>query len=88
MAQLAIDTEETQIVAGIAEIERLILAAFPSTRFSVEIGDDPVGTYLLAEVDSSDIDEVIDVYIDRLVDLQVEEGLKLHVLPIQFVELR
>lgn len=82
MKQLAIDTEEREILRGIAEMERLILAAFPDARFAVELGEDPVGTYLVAEVEANDLDEVMDVYVDRLIELQVEDGLRLHVLPI------
>lgn len=83
MAQLAINTEEVEIVAGIVEMQRLILAAYPEARFEVEIGEDPIATYLLANVDEDDLDAVMDVYVDRLIDLQVNDGLKLHVLPIQ-----
>lgn len=82
MAQVAVDAHETRLRDGIVEMKRLILAAFPEARFSIELGEDPAGTYLIATVDVEDTDEVIDVFIDRLVQLQVDEGLRLHVLPL------
>lgn len=67
----------------ITELQALIRARYPDATFAVEIGEDPEGVYLIATVDLEDTDEVLDAYIDRLVDLQVTEGLPLHVLPVR-----
>jgi hypothetical protein len=82
MAQLIIDTQDTTVVDAIAELSGLISARYPEARFSVELGEDPAGTYVLATVDADDLDEVMDVYIDRLIDLQIDHGLRLHVIPL------
>ena len=37
--------------------------------------------YLVATVDIDDTDEVVEVFIDRLIDMQVEEGLPVYVVP-------
>jgi hypothetical protein len=52
----------------------------------VSEGEDPDGIYLYAMVDLEDIDPVVDVFNDRLVDMQVEEGLPVYVIPTQPIE--
>jgi hypothetical protein len=68
---------------GEAGGEELITARFPQASFVVEEGCDPEGIYLLATVDIADTDEVMAVVGDRLVALQVEEGLPLYVTPLR-----
>ncbi len=68
---------------AIAEMENLIKTQYPSASFTVSKGDDPEGTYLTATVDVEDTDEVMDLYIDRLLSLQVDEGLPLYVIPVR-----
>lgn len=82
MAQLVVDTQEATVVAAIAAISGLISARYPEAQFSVELGEDPAGTYVMATVDADDLDEVIDVFIDRRIDLQIDHGLRLHVIPL------
>jgi hypothetical protein len=64
----------------------LITARFPKATFIVEEGFDPEGIYLLATVDIADTDEVIAVVGDRLVELQVDEGLPVYVTPLRPIE--
>lgn len=82
-------SEEIQITitpraqAALDELQAMIAARFPEATFKVQTGLEPAGIYLLATVDIEDTDEVIDVIGDRLVDLQVEEGLPVYVVPLQ-----
>jgi hypothetical protein len=46
-------------------------------------GDDPAGTYVLATIDVEDVETVIDVYIDRLLAFQIDEGLPVYVVPMR-----
>jgi hypothetical protein len=46
----------------------------------------PKGTYLVTTVDIADTDEVIDVIGDRLVELQVDEGLPIYVTPLRPIQ--
>lgn len=62
-------------------MKRLISSRFPTTTFSVYEWDDPEGIFLSAVVDTEDLEEVTDLFIGRMVDLQVEEGLPLFVIP-------
>jgi hypothetical protein len=66
--------------AAMAEIKDLILQHFPDATFDSGPGEDPVGMYLIATVDLEDLGPVEDVFIDRLVDLQVDEGIPLYVI--------
>lgn len=75
-----------RIREAIDELEGMIVERFPLARFVVQEGDDPPGIYLKATVDIDDTDEVVDIIGDRLVDLQVEEGLPLYFIPLRPIE--
>jgi hypothetical protein len=47
------------------------------------VGDEPFGVYITAIVDVEDTDEVSDLYIHRLVEMQVEEDLPVHILTVR-----
>jgi len=66
--------------AAIAEIQHLILLNFPDATFDIGPGEDPVGMHMIATVDLEDLGPVQDLYLDRLVDLQVDEGIPLYVI--------
>jgi hypothetical protein len=72
--------------AAVHELQELITARFPQAAFVVEEGCDPEGIYLVTTVDIADTDEVIAVVGDRLVELQVDEGLPLYVTPLRPIE--
>jgi hypothetical protein len=71
---------------AVHELKGLISARFPQATFVVEDGVDPEGIYLVTTVDIADTDEVIDLVGDRLVALQVEEGLPVYVTPLRPIE--
>jgi hypothetical protein len=68
---------------AVHELQRLITVRFPQASFVVEEGCDPEGIYLVTTVDIADTDEVMDVIGDRLVELQVTEGLPVYVTPLR-----
>ena len=68
---------------AVHELKRLITARFPQAAFVVEEGFDPEGIYLVTTVDIADTDEVMAVVGDRLVELQVEEGLSVYMTPLR-----
>jgi hypothetical protein len=72
--------------AAVHELQRLITARFPQAIFVIEDGVDPEGIYLVTTVDIPDTDEVIAVIGDRLVELQVTEGLPVYVTPLRPIE--
>lgn len=62
------------------ELRALILAAYPDACFEVFKGYDPDGTYLRAIVNADDINDVMDVFIERLVEFQDEDDLDIYVV--------
>jgi hypothetical protein len=71
---------------AVHELKGLITARFPQATFVVEAGFDPEGIYLVTTVDIDDTDDVIAVVGDRLVELQVDEGLPVYVTPLRPIE--
>jgi hypothetical protein len=78
---LALDTSHMQ--AAIMELQGLIRQRYPNTTFVVMHGDEPTGIYVLATVDVEDTEAVIDIYIDRLLELQIDAGLSVYVVPVR-----
>jgi hypothetical protein len=68
---------------AVEELKSLITSRFPQASFVIEEGCDPEGVYLVTTVDIADTDEVIDAVGDRLLELQVDEGLPLYVTPLR-----
>ena len=75
-----------RIKAALHELGGLITAHFPQASLVVEEGSDPKGIYLVTTVDIPDTDEIIDLVGDRLVELQVDEGLPLYLTPLRPIE--
>jgi hypothetical protein len=71
---------------AVQELQGLITTRFPQAAFVVEEGCDPEGIYLVTTVDIADTDEVMAVVGDRLVELQVDEGLPIYVTPLRPIE--
>ena len=71
---------------AVNELKGTIAERFPQASFVVEEGFDPKGIYLVTTVDIADTDKVIDVIGDRLVELQVEEGLPIYVTPLRPIQ--
>lgn len=79
---------DPRMTAAASELRTLISARYPAKTFELACGEDPNGLYLYATVDIDDPDEVVDLFVDRLLDLQVDEGLPLFVVPIRTPERR
>ena len=67
---------------AMAEAQARITAVYPETTFRLVEGEDPVGLYLDAYTDAEDAFAVLDLVSDWLVDLSVEAGVHLHVIPL------
>jgi len=80
------ETFAPQVEAGLAELRQIITARYPEASFAVESGGEPEGIWLLATVDVDDRGEVFDLVMDRVLQMQFEEGLPLHVLPLRTPE--
>jgi hypothetical protein len=78
---VALDTLHMQ--AAIMELQGLIRQHYPDTTFEVVYGDDPTGIYVLATVDVEDTEAVVDIYIDRLLELQIDAGIAIYLVPVR-----
>ena len=75
--------DDERIKQGIAELQGIIRSHFDEAAFAVFRGDDPEGVYVRVTVDVEDTDEVVNIFLERLLELQVEEELPLYVLPVR-----
>jgi hypothetical protein len=84
--------EQTQpdprIEKAAQELQELIRSRYPDAAFTLSHGEDPEGFYLHTVVDLDDPDEVMDLVVDRVLELQIDQGLPLHVLPLRTPERR
>jgi hypothetical protein len=77
----------TRAQAAIDEIKQSILSRHPEATFSVHPGfDDPTSVCLEVYVDLDDPHEVFDEIVDRIVDIQLDDGIPLHVIPLHTPE--
>ena len=67
---------------AIAEAQARIRAVYPEATFRLVEGEDPLGLYLDAYTDAEDAFAVLDLVSDWLVDLSVNDGVHLHVIPL------
>jgi len=75
--------------AAVEELEALILRCYPNTEF--RLGRDPEGSnavHLTAIVDVDEPDEVLDLVLDRVVELLIEDALPIVVIPVRTPERR
>jgi hypothetical protein len=72
--------EKTQRV--LTEVQDRIRAVYPEAGFRLVHGEDPVGLYLDVYTDAEDSFRVFDLVNDWLVDLSINEGIVLHVIPL------
>jgi hypothetical protein len=77
---------DLKMKSAVSELQELIFSRYPSTTFTVGEVEDPNGVYMRAIVDVDDTDEVTEVFIDRMIDLQVEDGLPIYVVPVRTPE--
>ena len=75
--------DDPGIEPAIEELKALIRARYPEVCFEVSRGNDPEGVYLVATVDVEDVDDVMALYTERLIELQVADRLPLYVLSLQ-----
>lgn len=74
------------IVAALEELKALMAAQYPEARFEVFEGEDPDGVYLRATVDIEDSSDALVPVLDKLHELEVEQGLPIYVVTDQPLE--
>jgi len=77
---------DPRVQAAVGELQRLVRGKYPAATFEVSRGEDPEGMYLKATVDIEDTDEVVDVVIDRLLQMEIDDGLAVYFIPLRPLE--
>jgi hypothetical protein len=73
--------------AAIDELTAMVREHYPTAAFAVGPSEeDQAVTHITATVDVDDPDEVVDLVIDRMLELQIEEGLPVHLIPVRTPE--
>jgi hypothetical protein len=66
---------------AVAELTGIIKQRYPTASFDVgPAEDDPEVTHITIVVDLDDRDEVTDLVIDRMLELQLEQGIPVYVM--------
>ena len=77
-------SRDPRVERALAELEGIIRGRYPDASFEVEHGrDDPRAIHLVATVDVEDRDNVVDLVIDRMMQIQIDEGLPIFVIPVR-----
>lgn len=78
---------DPHVESALAELQGMIAQHHPTATFEISRGEDePENIHLTAVVDVDDTDDVLGLVIDRLVTLQVDERIPVHVIPIRTPE--
>jgi hypothetical protein len=76
-------TLDARTQQAVTELQATILERYPAAVFVVARSpEDLRSVHLEAIVDVDDLDEVGDLVVDRVVELQAEEGIPIHVIPL------
>ncbi len=74
-----ISQSDQRLQGAIDELKVMIQQQYPTATFKIFDGEDPEGVYLEATVDVEDTDVVMDILVDRLLEMQIEEELPVYV---------
>ena len=78
---------DPHIQNALGELRRIILQHYPEATFHVSRAeDDPEIIHLTSTVDVEDTDEVVDVVVDRMLELQIDDGSPVYVIPVRPME--
>jgi hypothetical protein len=72
---------------AVTERTSMVQQRYPTASFAVGPGEgDPVVTHITTTVDIDDAGEVVDLVIDRMLELQIDEGVPVYAIPIRTPE--
>lgn len=78
---------DQRVQRALDELQALVFQRYPETSFRVSPAeDDPEIVHLTAMVDVDDTEEVVDLVIDRMMQIQIDEGLPIFVIPVRTPE--
>lgn len=68
---------------AVEDFKRRLRDHYPDATFEVKVGGEPDGVYLMATIDHESTFDVLDHINDRLLEVQVDEGLPVYVIPLR-----
>jgi hypothetical protein len=75
-------SHDLRMASALDELRELIRRQYPGAAFEVTAApDNPSIVHLIATVDLDDTEDLVDLVIDRMIELQVDERLPLFVIP-------
>lgn len=87
MSREQLEGLDPHVVDALQELEGIVTRRYPGTTFEVaRAADEPESILLWATVDVDDPDEVIDLVLDRMLEMQIDDGLPVHLVPIRTSE--
>lgn len=78
MATLDDLLKEPRILAAVEELKRLVLKRYPGAEFDVFSSTNVNGVYMRIFVDIDDPGDVNEAILDRVVEMQIDEGLPIY----------
>ena len=73
-----------RIRRALNELADLVRAGYPGATFQVTPAeDDPTIVHLITRVDVDDPEEVANLVMDRMLELQIDEGLPIYLIPLR-----
>src|SRR5687768_10875415 len=87
MSHEQLQATDPRVSRALNELADLVRGTYPQATFQVTPAeDDPAIVHLLTRVDVDDPEEVADLVMDRMIQLQVDEGLPIYVIPLRTPE--
>jgi hypothetical protein len=78
---------DPRVLAAVNELEELVRSRYPDATFNLGRGqDDPEAIHVYATVDLEDTEPVVDLVIERELELLLDEGLSVQVIPLRTPE--
>jgi hypothetical protein len=76
-----------EMLAAIEEMKALVLSKYPAARFQViQAPDEPGAIHLNTIIDVDDLEEVVDLIMDRMMQFMIEDELPFWVVPVHSTE--
>jgi hypothetical protein len=87
MSHEQLQTGNPRISQALNELADLVRRRYPKATFQVSPAeDDPSMVHLLTRVDVDDPEEVADLVMERMIQMQVDEGLPIYLIPLRTPE--
>jgi hypothetical protein len=75
---------DPRIASALNELAELVRRSYPDAEFQVAPADDaPEVVHLIARVDVEDPEDVARLVMDRMLEMQIEEGLPIFLIPLR-----